>query len=159
MKILVVIAIIIAAIAAFFLWPAGDDPSEIEKVLKKMITAGEQGVYEGVTEHISFEYRDDYGATFFAVKTIVQNVFQKFDRFETKYNDLSVTISKAEDGSKIATANLNMNIKGIKSNIPVNLLGRDDGFENITLVFKKSKIGEWKVVKSEGLDRTIYEGY
>ncbi len=159
MKIITIFAVLIIAIAAFFLWPSSDDPSEIEKVLNKMITAGQNGVYEGVTEHVSFEYRDDYGATYFVVKKIVQNVFKKFDKFETKYNNLSVTMNETENGNKIAIANLNMNIKGIKSNIPISILGKDDSFENITLTFKKSKLGEWKVTKSEGLDGAIDEGF
>ncbi|NIP37898.1 MAG: hypothetical protein GWO07_02445 [Candidatus Dadabacteria bacterium] len=159
MKIIGIIAVIIIAAAAFFLWPASDDPTEIEKVLNKMITAGQTGTFEGVTEHVSFDYRDDYGATYFAVKNIVQKVFEKFDSFDTKHKNLSVTISESEDGSKIAIANLDMNIKGKKSNTSFSILGKDDSYENITLTFKKSKLGEWKVTKSEGLDRTIEEGY
>jgi hypothetical protein len=159
MKIVAIILVLIIGIVAFFLWPSSDDPSEIEKVLNKMITAGQDGVFEGVTEHVSFEYRDEYGATYFAVKNIVKTVFEKFDKFETKYNNLSVSIDESEDGNKIAIANLNMNIKGYKSNIPISIFGKDDSFENITLTFKKSKLGDWKVIKSEGLDRVIEEGY
>ncbi|NIT13158.1 MAG: hypothetical protein GTN99_02615 [Candidatus Dadabacteria bacterium] len=159
MKILALVALIIIGAAAFFLWPASDDPAEIEKVLKKMIAAGQAGTFEGVTEHVSFDYRDDYGVTYFAVKNIVQNVFEKFDNFETKYDSLAVTMSEAEDGSKTAIANLNINIKGKKSNINHDILGKDSRFENITLTFKKSKLGEWKLIKSEGLDRAIEEGF
>ena len=68
-------------------------------------------------------------------------------------------MNETEDGNKIAIANLNMNIKGIKSNIPISILGKDDSFENITLTFKKSKLGGWKVIKSEGLDGAIEEGF
>ena len=159
MKILSIITVLIIAVAAFFLWPASDDPTEIEKVLKKMIAAGEAGNFEGVTEHVSFDYRDEYGATFFVVKNIVQKVFEKFDKFETKYDGLSVTMNESDDGSKIAIANLNMNIKGKKSNISFSLLGQDESYENITITFKKTRLGEWKVIKSEGLDRAIEEGY
>jgi len=159
MKIITIFVVLIIGIAAFFLWPSSDDPSEIEKVLNKMITAGEGRSSEGVTEHASFDYRDDYGASYFVVKKIVQTVFEKFDNFETTYNKLSVTMNETEDGNKIAIANLNMNIKGYKSNIPINILRKDDSFENITLTFKKSKLGEWKVIKSDGLDSAIQEGY
>ena len=159
MKIITIFVVLIIGIAAFFLWPSSDDPSEIEKVLNKIITASEGGSYEGVTEHVSFDYRDEYGASYFVVKKIVQTVFEKFDKFETTYNNLSVTMNETEDGNKIAIANLNMNIKGYKSNIPINVLGKDDSFENITLTFKKSKLGEWKVIKSDGLDSAIQEGY
>jgi len=159
MKKIIVFTVFIIGIAAFFLWPSGDDPSEIEKVLNKMISAGQNGGYEGVTEHVSFVYKDDYGATYFAVKNIVRVFFEKFDKFETEYNNLSVSINDSEDGNKFAIANLNIFIKGYKSNIPINILGKDDSFENITLTFKKSKLGDWKVIKSEGLDRAIEEGF
>jgi len=158
MKKFISLILILLAIIAFLLWPSGDDPSEIEMVLNKMADAGRNSVFEGVTEHVSTQYRDDYGATYFIVKNIVQSFFEKYDKFETRFKNLSVSISESDSGDKMAVANLDIYIIGYKSDIPINILGDEDGYENIILTFKKSKLLGWKVVKSEGLDNVIEKG-
>ena len=158
MKKFISLILILLAIIAFLLWPSGDDPSEIEMVLNKMADAGRNSVFEGVTEHVSTQYRDDYGATYFIVKNIVQSFFEKYDKFETRFKNLSVSISESDSGDKMAVANLDIYIIGYKSDIPINILGDEDSYENIILTFKKSKLLGWKVVKSEGLDNVIEKG-
>jgi hypothetical protein len=158
MKKFISLIFILLAIIAFLLWPSGDDPSEIEMVLNKMADAGRNRVFEGVTEHVSTQYRDDYGATYFVVKNIVQSFFEKYDKFETRFKNISVSISESDSGDKMAVANLDIYIIGYKSDIPINILGDEDGYENIILTFKKSKLLGWKVVKSEGLDNVTEKG-
>jgi len=147
-----IIIVIIGAVLAYALFGPGDNTSEIEAVFNKAIEAGEKKDFEGVMEHFSLTYRDEYGATYPVVKKIVKNSFEKFDALNCKYADLKVSINETEKGEKEAVANFNTYISGISFGIPVSLLGGEDSLQNLTVTLKKSSFGEWKIIKVEGLE-------
>ncbi|HZX15051.1 MAG TPA: hypothetical protein VFF49_11705, partial [Thermodesulfobacteriota bacterium] len=58
------ILIIIAVVVLIYIFlPSGDDTREIEVILDGVIQAGKEKNLDGVMEHFSINYRDDYGAT------------------------------------------------------------------------------------------------
>ncbi len=69
--------IIIAAVLVYFFFPSGDDPSEIEAVVKKTIAAGKKKDLDGVMDSFSRRYKDEYGMNYVVVKKIMKNVFSK----------------------------------------------------------------------------------
>lgn len=159
MKKVVILVVIILAILILVFGRSADDSSEIEAVIIKMTEAGKNGEYQGVTEYVSIEYRDDYGATYIIVKKLVENLFQKFNKFDTKYKNLSVSVDQAENGDKTAAANLDIHITGYQSGVPVDIIGTEDLYQNITVHLKKTKLLGWKITKSEGFDNIIEEGF
>ncbi len=145
------------AVLAYLLFRSGDDTREIEAVFNKAIEAGEKKDLEGVMEHFSLIYRDEYGATYPVVKKIVKNSFEKFDAFGCRYADLRVSINETEKGEKKAVANFNTYISGVNSGIPVSLLGSEGSLQNLTVTLKRSSFGEWKIIKVEGLEAADVE--
>ncbi len=150
--------IIVVVLLVYFFYPAGDDTSEIESVFDDMIESAEKRDLEGITEHFSIHYKDEYGATYPAVKNIIENMLEKFDTIEASYSDLSVSINENEYGEKEAAANLDVIATGIKSVVPHSLIGNDESPENVTVILKKSTLGGWKIIEVEGLD-TAKKGY
>lgn len=158
MKKLTVLVIVIIALLVFFLCRSTDDTSEISKVIDQMVEAGEKGMQGDLMEHVSIEYRDDYGANYLVVKNVVENFFKKFSNFDTKYKNLTVSIDESESDDKIAFANLDIHIIGYRSGTPIDVLGTDDSYQNVTVELNKTKILGWKITKAEGFENAIEEG-
>ena len=148
----IVLAIIILGLFTYLFLSSGDDPSEIGVLFNEMIEVGKKKDLDGVMEHFSINYRDDYGATYPVVKNVVKNFFERFDGFEADYSNLAVSINESEDGEKKAVANLDVQVSGIRNGIPVQLLGDEDTPQNITVTLVKSKLRGWKIVKVEGIE-------
>jgi len=148
----VIFAIVIGVVLTYFLLPSGDDTKEIEAVFNKAMEAGKKKDLDGVTEHFSINYRDEYGATYPVVKNIIKNFFDRFDGFDGRYSDLKVSIKETEEGEKQAVANLDVFVSGIRSGIPSPILGVEDSPQNITVTLEESGLGRWKIIKVEGLE-------
>ena len=150
-KYLVLAIVILGLFIYLFLW-SGDDPSEIGAVFNDVIEAGKKKDLDGMMDHFSINYRDDYGATYPIVKNVVKNFFERFDGFDADYSSLAVSINDSENGEKEAVANLDVWVSGIRNGIPVPLLGDEDTPQNVTVTLVKSKFGGWKIVKVEGVE-------
>jgi hypothetical protein len=148
----IVLTITILGLFIYLFLSSGDDPSEIGAVFNDVIEAGKKKDLDGVMEHFSINYRDDYGATYPIVKNVVKNFFERFDGFEADYSNLAVLINESEDGEKQAIANLDVRAVGIRNGIPVPLLGDEDTPQNIIVTLVKSKLQGWKIVKVEGIE-------
>ena len=147
------ILIIIAVVVLIYIFlPSGDDTREIEVILDGVIQAGREKNLDGVMEHFSISYRDDYGATYPVVRNIVKTFFDKFDGFDGKYSDLTVSIDDTEEGEKQAVANFDISVSGIRSSIPTTILGSGDVPQNLIVTLRKSKLTGWKIVKVEGVE-------
>lgn len=150
--------IIVVVLLIYFFYPAGDDTAEIKAVLDDMIESAGKKDPDGITEYFSLHYKDEYGATYPVVKNIIKNALEKFDSFDVSYSDLSVSISENEDGGKVAAANLDVIVTGIKSGVPHSLIGSVGSPENVTLILKESALGKWEITEVQGLDAAD-EGY
>ena len=157
MKKLVVLVVVIIALLFFYLCRSTDDTTEISEVLDQMVESGENGMQGDLMEHVSIEYRDDYGATYLIIKNVVDNFFQKFTKFDTKYENLAVSIDKSESGDNTAVANLDIHIIGYRSGAPVDILGTEGSYQNITVELKKNKLLGWKITKAEGFENILEE--
>ena len=144
--------IILALILIFYFLPRGDDAGEIEAVFDEIVEAAGKKDYEGIMEHFSVQYKDEYGAGYPVVKNIIIKVFEKYDSVEASYSGLSVVINKNEYGEKEAAANTDVEVTGYKSGIPDKLIGDNESSDNITVTLRKSGLGGWKIIRVEGLD-------
>ena len=148
--ILLLIALAVVLIYLFF--PRGDDAGQIEAVFNEIRDAAGKKDAEGVTEHFSLQYKDEYGAGYPAVKGIIRNAFQEYDGIQASYSGLSAVFGENEYGEKEAAANVDILVTGFKSGIPYILIGSEGSPDNITVTLKKSGISGWKIAGVEGLD-------
>ncbi len=146
--------LIIAVLIFYFFLPAGKDkdaPGEIELLLNNLIESGEREDIDVVMEYFSQNYSDSSGRTYLAVKTIIENAFERFDAIEAGYSDLIVSTIEYEEGESSTTANLDIWIKGIRSGTTYKLIGSEDNPQNIDIVFESVMFGGWKIVAVEGI--------
>jgi hypothetical protein len=154
----VVSLIVTALILIYFFYPRGDDTGEIEKMFNEMTVAAGKKDLDTVTGHFSIEYKDEYGAGYPAVKKIIGNVFEKYDRIDASYSELRVVFRKNEYGEKEASANCDVRVTGYIAGVPYHLIGSADTPDNITVTLEKSALSGWKITSVEGLD-TKDSGY
>lgn len=136
----------------YFIYTGGDETSEIEAVFNDIIESGKNKDLEGVTEHFSLYYRDEYGVSYPVVKNIVSSTFEKFDSLDGSYGNVSVSLGEGENGEKLAYTNVDVTAIGTRGGIPHTLLGTEDTPDNITVTLKKSTFRGWKIIKIEGID-------
>ena len=148
--ILLLIALAVVLIYLFF--PRGDNAGQIEAVFNEIRDAAGNKDTEGVTEHFSLQYKDEYGAGYPAVKGIIRNAFQEYDGIQASYSGLSAVFGENEYGEKEAAANVDILVTGFKSGISYILIGSEGSPDNITVTLKKSGISGWKIAGVEGLD-------
>lgn len=144
--------IVFALVLLFIFFPRGDDPREIEAVFNEMIEASENKDADGVTGHFSLQYKDEYGATYYVVKKVVENAFRKYDHISVSYSDLSVIFSENESGEKEASASLDVIVTGHTSGTSRDLIGSEESPDNIIVTLEKSRLGGWKITGVEGID-------
>lgn len=148
--ILLLIALAIVLIYLFF--PRGDDAGQIEAVFNEISDAAGKKDAEGVTGHFSLQYKDEYGAGYPVVKSIITKAFERYDSIQASYSGLSAVFSENEYGEKEAAANVDVLVTGFKSGVPYKLIGSEGSPDNITVTLKKSGISGWKITGVEGLD-------
>lgn len=148
--ILLLIALAVVLIYLFF--PRGDDAGEIEAVFNEIRDAAGKKDAEGVTGHFSLQYKDEYGAGYPFVKSIITKALEKYDSIDASYSGLSAVFGENEYGEKEAAANADVLVTGFKSGIPYILIGSGGSPDNITVTLKKSGISGWKIIEVEGLD-------
>jgi hypothetical protein len=146
------ILIALAAVLVYFFFPRGDDAGEIEAVLNEMRDAAGKKDLDGVTEHFSLQYKDEYGAGYPVVKNVITRAFEKYDIIEVSYSNLTAVFSENEYGDKEAAANLDVLVTGYSSGLPYMLIGSEGSPDNVTVTLKKSGIGGWKITDVEGVD-------
>lgn len=152
MKKLFPIAIIIIIIIGFFLFRGKDDPKQFQSYFDQMLSAGEGKDLEKFMDNFSLHYKDDYGTNYIYIKHIVKNTFDKYESFEGVIENLDVSVSKDEEGNKIADTNMDVFVTGYKGGIPQEILGTSGHLDNITVTLQKSSLGKWKIVRVDGVE-------
>lgn len=147
----ILLLIALAVVLIYFFFPRGDDAGQIEIVFNEIRDAAEKKDAEGVTEHFSLQYKDEYGAGYPVVKSIITKAFQEYDDIQASYSALSAVFGENEYGEKEAVANVDVLVTGFKSGIPYTLIGSGGSPDNITVTLKKSGISGWKITGVEGL--------
>lgn len=150
MKKIVLIFIVLVVLILFFLFPSEDDTSEIESAIDEIMMAGRKKDLEGVMDHFSLHYRDENGATYPVVKSIVMHFFTNYEGFEGNYSDLKVSINDSDEG-QVAVASLDVYVSGIKAGKLFPIVGSELSPENIIVSLEKTTLGAWKIKEVEGI--------
>lgn len=150
MKKIILILIVLVVLILFFFLPSEDDTTEIESIFDGVLKAGKEKDLEGVMDHFSINYRDEYGATYPVVKNVIEGFFAKYDSFDGNYSELKVSINDS-DKEKMAVANLDFYVNGIKTGNSIPIFGNEVLPENVTVTLEKNTFGDWKIKKVEGL--------
>jgi len=142
---IIIIIIVITVIALF--------PSQ-KKRIKKVITSCSQALInediEGLMEHISFNYNDDYGGSYLVFKKRAEMSFNSYDDFEIELDLMKIDVQEKE-----SRVNINVSIIASAGNERGYLAGDAAGYEKIAVLLEKASL-DWKVIKIERL--TINDG-
>jgi hypothetical protein len=151
MKRYLVLIIIITGILVYVFIPSGDN-RKIKEIFNEVREAGSKKDLDGVMEHFSPSYRDDYGMTYPDIKRIIKTNFDRFDSLDGRYSDLEVSLDDSEGVDKKAVAGINITVSGTRSGIQTYILGSEDIPEHFIITLIKTRQGDWKIVKIEGVD-------
>jgi len=150
-KILIALAVVIVVFLYLF-YSSANDPSEVKAVLTRVLDAGKGKDLDGVMDNFSLKYKDEYGLSYPLLKGMMKGEFDKYDLFEGEISNLRVVFHKNEQGEKTAIANFDVYVQGMKSGIPIALIGTHDSPDKITVTLIKGVIGGWKIVSVSGVD-------
>jgi hypothetical protein len=150
MRKIVLILMVLVVLILFFFLPSEDDTAEIEAIFDEIMIAGRKKDLDGVMNHFSIHYRDENGATYPVVKSIVMDFFSNYEGFDCNYTGLKVSISDTEEG-QVAVANLDFYVSGIKTGKLFPIIGSELLPENIIVTLGKTTLGAWKLKEVEGI--------
>jgi len=128
---------------AYLLWPT--DESRIKKLFKEGAEAIEREDLDAVMSKVSFNYRDDYGMTFFSMKESMQSVFKRLSDIKIARENLTIKIN-----DKTATGDLDVRVKATVGNNTGYVMGDPKKPVHLRFTLEKGKM-KWLVTKTEGL--------
>lgn len=157
MKKLVVILIIIA-VAAFFLTPERKKDSEFfESYVESVARTAAEGDLDSFTDYFSRQYRDERGIGYLQLREIVKNYFERYDKFETAYRDVTLhDYSEDPDGNMVATVTVDIFVTAFSDGVTVELVGVSGHFDNVTVKLKKTFFSGWKIIAVNDLGSKGY---
>jgi hypothetical protein len=127
----------------YLLWPT--DESRIKKLFKEGAEAIEREDLDAVMSKVSFNYRDDYGMTFFFMKESMQSVFKRLSDIKIERENLAIKIN-----DKTATGDLDIRIVATVENNSGYVMGDLRKPVHLRFTLEKEKL-KWLVTKTEGL--------
>ena len=133
--------LIVAIVLLYAFYPT--DKKRIKMVIEDSTEAIMQEDLDKLMEHISFNYRDQYGGSYLLFKKRMEKVFTRFDDFDITADIMKVSL---EEGG--AEAELKMSIIASERAKRGYLIGDAVGAEDVRVVMEKSPY-EWKVTKVE----------
>ncbi|MGB7292413.1 MAG: hypothetical protein WBD99_09590 [Thermodesulfobacteriota bacterium] len=150
MKKIVFSLIVLVVLILFFFLPSGDDTTEIESTIDEIMMAGRKKDLNGVMDHFSIHYRDENGATYPVVKSIITSFFSNYEGFDCDYSDLKVSINDSDE-EQAAVASLDFYVIGVKTGRRFPIIGSELSPENIIVTLEKTTLGVWEIKEIEGV--------
>ena len=150
MKKIVLSVIVLVVLILLFYLPSGDDTREIESTIDEIMMAGRKKDLDGVMDHFSVHYRDENGATYPVVKSVIMNFFSNYEGFDCNYSNLKVSINDSDE-EQVAVASLEFYVSGIKAGGLFPIIGSESLPENIIVTLEKTTLGAWKIKEIEGV--------
>jgi hypothetical protein len=143
-KSLILLFILFAlSVILYFLWPS--DESKIRKLFKEGSQAIEKEDLDAVMSKVSFNYRDEYGLTYFYIKESMKSVFRQMGDIKIEYENLEIKIN-----DKNATADTDLRIVATVGNNTGYIMGDLAKPAHLRFILEKER-GKWLVTKTEGL--------
>jgi hypothetical protein len=139
------------ALIVIFAWCAGkrmfrDDEKRIREVIEEMRLAAEELSADRLIAHFSKDYSDDNGYTKMIIYGLVRRNFQKVDELRVTIEDLDVMVTG--DRAWVSLSIVAEASRGGEIYYP---FGSDDDPEQPSLTFKKTKAGNWLIIKVDNV--------
>lgn len=138
---LAVLFIVLVLIYVFY----PTDKKRIKNVIENSTEAITEEDMDGLMEHISFNYRDDYGGGYLVLKKRMEKGFARFDDIDITADIMRVSV----EGEK-AEAELKLNVIASEGTDRGYVIGEAGSHEDIRIYLEKSPY-EWKIIKIEGV--------
>jgi ketosteroid isomerase-like protein len=128
-----------------------DDEKRVAAVIEEMRQAAEKKSADGLIGHFSNDYSDRDGNTKFMIYGMVKGVLDRVDEIRIKVSDVKVTVA----GDR-AWASARIVAEATRDGQVYYPFGSDSDPETPSLTFKKTKTGDWAVVKVENVRNSSF---
>ena len=136
------LAVLLIAVTAWYVFYPSD-----KKRIKKVIDNSTQAIIkkdiDQLMDHISFNYRDEYGGTYLLFKKRMEGAFERFEDIEINADIMSVNVKNEH-----ADARLRMSAIVTEGSERGYIIGDGGSDEDVSVYLEKSPY-EWKVFKVE----------
>jgi len=95
--------LILSPLIIYLLWPT--DESRIKKLFREGAKAVEEEKISEVMSKVSFNYTDDHGLSYIALKEVMGRVFQQMSGIKVEYEIKNITVKESS-----ATADLDIRV-------------------------------------------------
>jgi len=102
-KLFLVMALVIAVLAAYLLWPS--DEGRIRKLFHDAAKAAEAGDVDAIMAKISYSYSDDYGMSYLMLKEQLKTQFTGLSDIHVEYDEMKIDVAGGR-----ATAELKLRV-------------------------------------------------
>ena len=123
-----------------------DDEKRIRAVIEEMRVAAEQKSADRIIGHFGNDYSDKDGNTKMMIWGLLRNSFEQVDELRARVSDVDVMVA----GDR-AWVTLQVVTEAVKSGEVAYPFGTDTDPESPTLTFKKTKTGDWVIIKIENV--------
>jgi hypothetical protein len=136
------LALLLIAVTAWYVFYPSD-----KKRIKKVIDNSTQAIIkkdiDELMDHVSFNYRDEYGGTYLLFKKRMEGVFARFEDIEIEADIMGVNVDNDQ-----ADARLRMSAVVTEGTDRGYIIGDGGTDEDVKVYLEKSPY-EWKVFKVE----------
>ena len=123
-----------------------DDEKRVRAVIEEMRVAAEQKSVDRLIQHFGNDYSDKDGNTKMMIWGLLRNSFDRVDELRARVSDVDVMV--AGDRAWVTLKVVTEAVQGGEVAYP---FGSDADPETPTLTFKKTKTGDWVIIKIENV--------
>ena len=129
----------------------------IDQIAHLFLVSANEKDLEKFMESFSLRYKDSSGTNYLYIKNITKGLFNKFDSFETQFENLTYVKKENKKFGDTVELNFDIIVTGVRNNIPsAELIGESGNLENITLILRKNEFRKWKIIRVEGVEDNSY---
>ena len=146
---IVIGSFVVVLLFAWFFWDSA------ERDIRELLADGEAAVEaEDITRamsHVSRQYMDEIGLNYLAVRRVMGWAFNRFDGFDVRLHDISITI----DGD-MAKATGQLQVLVLNQGENAYLIAESGAPDLVTIALVKQRLA-WKVISVNGIDVSRFQ--
>lgn len=142
-SIILIVLLIIVPIIIYFLWPS--DEARIKKLIKEGSEAVEKKELDAVMAKVSFNYQDEYGASYILIKKTFEQQFKVWSDINIERENLKITVKE-----NTAFAELDVRVIATIGNQTGYIIGDIKTPAHLKFSLEKER-AKWLITKTEGL--------
>ena len=137
---------VLCLISIYILYPT--DEKRIISIINKSEDALVEKNINELMEYISYNYRDDYGASYIQIKKILQTVLRRLNDIKIERNIIKISLRE-----NFAEAELDVRVIASEGENRGYIIGDAGQAAAIKIFFEKSSY-KWLIIKVEGVFET-----